>query len=346
MLMLARDLGLEKISENVIRKLGDVLPIPHVLPGVSFTPQPEPNLKLFLANNRLTQCPKEIFDFTNLTVLSLRSNNLTEIPPAICQLTNLTELNVSMNDLKYLPVDLLELLCSPDCKLTTLVLHPNPFHLPLLVPNTVAEALTQDTPGWLPNPPPPNCHFGAQLIRRTPVHTRDGHQYVHRQRVWNLRLPIMSTKQAHLVTDDFRVKAVLPRHAKPTKVLSLMDICLQTISSKCPSNIDWLEQVQSLKTFKDDPASAEDSAHLRILEEMDAQRQGGTVLCTVCRRKVVRPVAQWIEWYDIFEGKAKVPQSALWQWEWVPFLRQACTWACVEDRTRGLGWQAEPLKAA
>lgn len=352
--MWPRNLYLEDVSDNVIRKLGDVLPIPRVLPGVAFTPQPEPNLKLFLANNLLTRCPKEIFDLTNLTVLSLRRNNLTEIPPAIFQLTNLTELNVSINKLKYLPVDLLELVCSKDCKLVTLNLHPNPFHMPVLgdeqsldMEEEEAEIRCERRPGWLPRHLSTNGTFEIRLIRRTPAHFLRGGEG--KQRESGFRLRLTSGNREKLATEDFSVEPVLPSRAKPTKVLSLMDMCLQTISSTYPSNTDWLEHVQSLEMFRDDPESAENSYHLKTLEDMDAQRQGGPLWCTVCRRKTLRPVAQWIEWYEIFPiftypnsdlpSPWNIPEYRSSNESLVPFLRQACTWACVLDRRRGLRWQ-------
>ncbi|KDQ19116.1 hypothetical protein BOTBODRAFT_484309 [Botryobasidium botryosum FD-172 SS1] len=80
-----------------------------------------PGIQLYLAGNRISKLPGELFELRNLTVLSLRSNNLTHLPSSIHLLASLRELNLANNKLTYLPADILSL------SLTSLAVHPNPF---------------------------------------------------------------------------------------------------------------------------------------------------------------------------------------------------------------------------
>ncbi|KIK78648.1 hypothetical protein PAXRUDRAFT_163425 [Paxillus rubicundulus Ve08.2h10] len=80
-------------------------------------------LQLYLASNKISYLPPELFIVQNLTVLSLRGNKITFIPPDICRLTNLRELNISFNQLTYLPSEM------RDMKIDKLSVNPNPFIL-------------------------------------------------------------------------------------------------------------------------------------------------------------------------------------------------------------------------
>ncbi|KAN0068874.1 hypothetical protein V8E54_013043 [Elaphomyces granulatus] len=88
----------------------------------------EPFLRLFLSGNALTELSSELFELTNLKVLSLRNNSLKELPSAIRKLTALQQINVSVNSLQYLPWEILWLIKNGE--LTHLTVHPNPL-LPL-----------------------------------------------------------------------------------------------------------------------------------------------------------------------------------------------------------------------
>lgn len=357
-LTLPRGMALDDIPNSTIRKLQDLVIIPQVSSDVPFT-QPDPKLMLYLYTNQLTRCPGEIFNLTNLAVLSLRGNNLTEIPPAIFRLTNLIHLNVSQNKLKYLPIELLELIYNTDCRLETLMLFPNPFHTPKdtrLQDAGERPRRSQASRRWLFK----SCDevgFHAWLVARSKVHFQS----------WrgNVANEIQSDTQQDLDTEDLDVVPSFPSPPgnRPTKVMSLAELCLQTIPLRFPPGTDW---VNELPMFQDDPdhsAYANNSKIVKMLEHMDAQSEAGINLCTVCRRKVIRPTAQWIEWYDLHEVKLyvarahpevdfseltlarihsplHVPPRFLPRERLVPFLRRACTWACVMDKERGLGVQA------
>lgn len=85
----------------------------------------EPFLRLFLAGNSLAKVSSELFELSNLKVLSLRNNKLTELPPAIRRLTSLQEVNLSVNRLRYLPWELLWLIKKGDLK--HLIIRSNPL---------------------------------------------------------------------------------------------------------------------------------------------------------------------------------------------------------------------------
>lgn len=327
---------------------------------MSFT-QTDPELSILLSNNRLTRCPGAIFDLQNLTVLSLRGNRLTEISPAVLNLTNLTQLNVSLNALTHLPMELLELLYDKDSKLSTLFIHPNPFHQPEQNAELVGDLDRLSAEGlsncsWLRKPADQDG-FHARKVSRTPVHFlgwRSSHDDgKHFGSFSQFQIP---DTQSRLETEEIGQKPVLPvplpasanqnsSTVTTTKVLSLFELCLQTIPLKYPANTDWAEHVRYLGIRKNLPNYEAEEDHLvKILQDVDVQYEAGFKTCTVCRRQVVKPAAQWIEWWDIFTShtsrtgtsRTMSPLSANPEERLVPFLRQTCTWACVNDPIRGL----------
>ena len=96
--------------------------------------QTNPELGLYLSNNILTRAPGALFNLEHLTYLSLRNNEISELPPSVGKLRNLRELNLSLNRLRYLPGELLNLLEFPSA-LSSLHIHPNPFHRPQTLPS-------------------------------------------------------------------------------------------------------------------------------------------------------------------------------------------------------------------
>lgn len=78
--------------------------------------------QLYLNNNNLRVLNPNLFEFTNLNVLSLRHNKLVFIPSSIEKLKNLHDLNISINKLRHLPPQILNL-----PSLHVLRAGPNPF---------------------------------------------------------------------------------------------------------------------------------------------------------------------------------------------------------------------------
>ncbi|TGJ83653.1 hypothetical protein E0Z10_g5113 [Xylaria hypoxylon] len=125
-------LGVTTIADGPISRLAELALIPSVDKDVPFE-QANPQLGLYLSNNRLTCAPGALFNLEHLTYLSLRNNQISELPPSISKLRNLRELNLSLNRLRYLPGELLGLLKYPS-PLSSLHIHPNPFDRPESLP--------------------------------------------------------------------------------------------------------------------------------------------------------------------------------------------------------------------
>ncbi|KAJ2934883.1 hypothetical protein H1R20_g2295, partial [Candolleomyces eurysporus] len=90
-----------------------------ILPG-----ERDENIHLYLAKNRITKLPNELWTLEHLTILSLRGNKITYLPPEIGNLKNLRDLNVSANRFKYLPSELNNL-----TSLVSIHVHPNKLFL-------------------------------------------------------------------------------------------------------------------------------------------------------------------------------------------------------------------------
>ncbi|KAI0458149.1 hypothetical protein F5B21DRAFT_42114 [Xylaria acuta] len=121
-------LGVSTVPNEPISRLAELALIPSVDKDVPFQ-QTNPEIGLYLSNNRLTRAPGALFNLEHLTYLSLRNNQISELPPSIGNLRNLRELNLSLNRLRYLPGELLNLLKCPSV-LSSLHIHPNPFYRP------------------------------------------------------------------------------------------------------------------------------------------------------------------------------------------------------------------------
>lgn len=329
-------------------------------------------MKLFLWGNHLTQVPRALFNLDNLTVLSLRGNSLTELPPAILQLKNLETLNVSQNKLKYLPVELLELLYDSNSSLRSLLLHPNPWYQPNVEesgngPPWSSENVdrTKGRPGpqgrgcrWLPQTTHErrnSSYFDAKRWARTPVQFSDTKGMVYS----TFRI---EPGTSHLPTEALDSEPMIPPRnpaqervmhsgeTKTTKVHSLLELALQA----CARN-PYLAEL---------PDMLPDTTHTRVrdlLVDTQVHSYTGGVECTVCKRPVVKPTAEWIEWWELFlnywsnlplatppaaedlaprvQYLTQIPEERL-----VPFVRRACSWKCVQDTLRRLGRRPEELK--
>lgn len=358
-------MNLDTLSNTTVAKLTAISPAPFVRRGVPFTNR-DPQLKLFLFQNKLTRLPKELFQLDHLTVLSLRANRLTEISPVILRMKNLKELNLSQNLLTRLPMELLELVYSPDCRLETLHLFPNPFYRPqALEPGADDDEISQDPSSLFDKPEvfgnrwlgdSRDVCFRAKRWARTPVEFS------------TTRGDVCSTfrlgEGMYLETEDLCSEPAVPNssgvrqvEARPTKVPSLTELMLQSCLRSTEITPDYWRN-----SYMCDPSSAQDYSHIiESLEEVQRQREQGSLRCTVCQRDVVRPTARWVEWWELLRTEVShfdsvgldlrtgrpsdgrtikrrdVPLTLVPEERLVPFLRQACSWGCVKDTVRGLG---------
>ncbi|KAK8122101.1 hypothetical protein PG984_010771 [Apiospora sp. TS-2023a] len=368
-------LGLERLSDAVLSSLSELSCIPLVTDGVPFEHK-DPALKIFLSGNPLIRAPGALFNLEFLSVLSLRNTQLAELPPAIGNLRNLKTLNVSLTRLRYLPAELLDLM-TYEGKLKELIVHPNPFHQPdqrhdydtlspvlseepedvMLLHETNGSGAYEGKPirAWLDkgdrlNGVKESPRFASLpedvwqilLAARSPVQFTDSRGV----RVSQFTLPRLPTEDdvAPLVveTEDLASSPALPRAAREinttsatfSRVPSLMEIALRSCSRTVHR-----EQLPEYLEEGSDPHHLADTLH-DLNAQADANGNAGTVPCSTCRKLVVKPLAQWIEWWDLGTvalrdkapiGSANASESDKKQS--VPFMNRACSWGCLPKPT-------------
>ncbi|KAK8061406.1 hypothetical protein PG994_007772 [Apiospora phragmitis] len=363
-------LGLERLSDAVLSSLGELSCIPLVTDGVPFEHK-DPVLKVFLSGNPLIRAPGALFNLEFLSVLSLRNTQMAELPPVIGKLRNLKTVNVSLTRLRYLPAELLDLM-TYEGKLKELIVHPNPFHqpdqrheygtlFPVLSDEPEDIVILHETDGsgaydgktvraWLDRrdrlkgvKESPGCAnlpleiWQMLLAARSPIQFTDSRGV----RVSQFTLPSLPTEDdvppLVVETEDFASSPALPRAARETntaaatfsRVPSLMEIALRACSRTA--------QREQLPGYLEgsDPHHLADTLH-DLNAQADANGNMGTVPCSTCRKQVVKPLAQWIEWWDlgIVALRDKEPigsanASELDKKQSVPFMKRACSWGCL-----------------
>ncbi len=334
-------MGLEELSNETVAPLSQLQLIPQVTRDVAFE-QKEPELKIYLARNRLARLPGALFDLSHLTVLSLRDNKLTELPTAIAKLTNLRELNVAQNKLRQLPAQLLSLL-RPSAKLKKLTLFPNPFVQPDRSIGDISEdneMTALEYSATMPTGPRKPSHV-ARFLGRSPVQLTTSHGRIISKFVLSMdggRVRVhVSRGECDDATDDkFRDEPA----AKQSKVPSLLEAALKACYNTSKPELlpeyipDELYQIRGL------------------LDRAARQKYSGGIACSTCQRLMVMPAVQWVEWRDIrscqwqksaaIEGELSaklVPLSTSADEISIPFLRQACSWPCGPvGKEVDMGW--------
>ncbi|KAH7126260.1 hypothetical protein B0J13DRAFT_144756 [Dactylonectria estremocensis] len=341
-------MGLEEVSNDTISPLSQFSCIPLVTKDVAFE-QKDPELKIYFAMNRLMRVPGAIFDVTHLTILSLRGNKLRELPPAISKLHNLKELNLSQNRLRHLPIELLELLKSNN-KLHTLVLHPNPFWQPehdlqadvvgkgeARSSNIVLYQYKEDTEGDLSIP-----HLVSRSLGRSPLQLSNTLGRV----MSEFRLPsgpsspILPIENAP-GCDSSPAASQTTTNARHTLAGgSAVPSLLETALRACYRS----DQLPEMGYYIPDGLS-----HLReLLERAIRQKEAGGWKCSRCRKLIVVPTAEWIEWREIrtcermaqdVPAQVRVAPLSMAEGETaVPFIHRGCSWRCGPTRTGRGNW--------
>ncbi|TFB01305.1 hypothetical protein CCMA1212_006759 [Trichoderma ghanense] len=333
--------GLEELSDDIVNRLGQVTSIPIVAKDVAFAPPP-PNLQVFLALNKLSRLPGSLCDITNLTVLSLRSNELTELPPAISKLVNLTELNLSHNKLRCLPADVLDLV-RPRGKLRDLSITFNPLWRPQRPELCKTDDATEERGRKSQNSSGLHTHhdkgdYMVHWLGRSPLQVSNSNGRV----LSEFRLPSMEetpelsesrVSVAVYFDEDSGVPVSLPPQASPglrkgeampSSVPSLTELALRSCSRS-----SYLRDLDSL--------IPEGLTHLqKLLQRTSLQKDMGGVTCSTCRKTIVVPLLEWIEWRELLkcsftlEDAEDLPRARLFTDEElvVPLLYRACSWRC------------------
>ena len=298
-------LGLEELSNETIRPLSELSCIPTVAKDVAFE-QKDPELKVYLAMNRLRSVPGALFDLTHLTTLSLRGNKLTELPPAIAKLSNLRDLNVSQNRLRHVPAELVDLLRKKD-GLQALLLHPNPFFQPNQ-PFTVEDGAANRPESFV------SRHIMSRTMGRSAIQISDAMGQV----LSDFKLPDGAASLKLGVAQGDEMSAT-----KPSRVPALVEIALRSCYSTA--------ELSELRHY-----IPEGLLHIQeLLDGASRQKDMGGLCCSCCRKTIIVPVLEWVEWRELStcekgDGSGTVirPLSKLEDERAVPFLHRACSWKC------------------
>ncbi|KAF4972118.1 hypothetical protein FSARC_1258 [Fusarium sarcochroum] len=334
-------MGLEDVSNDTISPLSQFTCIPIVTKDVAFE-QKDPELKIYMAMNRLTRVPGAIFDLTYLTILSLRHNKLTELPPAISKLHHLKELNVSQNRLRHLPAELLDLFAS-DSKLDTLVVHPNPFWQP----DQNLEQTSEDQAENMlfsyteESEPMPTPHLVSRALGRSPLQLSNTTGRV----ISDFKIPTDHT-QLVLPIDEGE-----PEFSPSSSVSSMTESQRLQGASRVPSLLETaLRACYSSTQLPEMPYYIPEGLNQlrKLLERAHRQKEAGGLTCSRCRKLMVIPTVEWAEWREVRtckeikqEGPSVVRMTPLSMAEGeriIPFIHRGCSWRCGPGEMDKSSW--------
>ncbi|OTA93183.1 hypothetical protein M434DRAFT_40095, partial [Hypoxylon sp. CO27-5] len=333
--------GIENISNATISQLSILDATPLIDESFPFEPK-ERRIEVYLSNNPLLRVPGALFSLEHLTVLSLRNTEIIELPPSIGKMRNLETLNLSLARLRCLPWELLDLMRFPS-KLRTLNIHPSPFYLPdkfAAKKDQNAEDGFVVQPEWLDSESEmDNAIWDVRTFARSPVQYHDGRGHIISKFQLPQSRPIGSPSNSTITieTEDLSSPPTPPpalgrskRHqsapsGKQSRVLSLSELALRSCA-----RAGRLRELQDCLPENAPP-------HLVSLVEQIADRSeqnadSGELPCSVCGRRVLIPMAQWIEWCSVahFDPATKTwATKASGEAEYIPFLRRGCSWGCL-----------------
>ena len=267
-------------------------------------------IELYLAHNKLTVLPGELFELDQLTALSARANDLTEISPALSRLRRLKELNLSNNNLRWLPFEILELLAY---RVESFSAALNPFIQPHDLnsdEDMLGNAPDSDAPYALCQTPVAYLSVrGSSVQGWTPAPSS------------NLKFQAQQTKMPE------------PPSNERTSVPSLIELALR--SAYASTNLSQLPFIL--------PTSCP-PAIIQLLKRTWHTKSYGGQKCTMCNQNYLIPRTEWVEWWRFRHyPHASVPYLGVTVF---PLLRRGCSWACTptEQGARRIkvvsGWAA------
>lgn len=295
---------------------GLLRPLQHLtkLPSVNEAPVCEdvftslqPFLSIYLPNNSLSTLHNDLFELSNLKVLSLRNNKLTEIPSTIRRLTALQVMNLSVNRLTYLPWELLRLMQQGELK--HLTVRPNPF-LP------IEEAQIAE---WHH---PSNKYAENEKDSSGPLQSKN---YNSLEEVWS---PIhvatgpttLLNMEGNSMGESLCPNTLMQTGASVNNAPSLREVALRAVSK-----LPYLEQAT------DEELAEYPAMIVPLLRQAKEVRIAGGQPCSVCQREYVVPRTKWMEWWDFTpcENGMKMPRCPGEKLRPLPFQRFGCSLACV-----------------
>ncbi|KJX93812.1 leucine rich repeat domain protein [Zymoseptoria brevis] len=351
-------LDLEKLSSETLRPLHTLTRHTHV----NHTQPPSedqfssftPSIQLYLASNKLSVLPAELFRLQHIAVLSLRNNQLTEIPSAIHRLS-LKELNIAGNQIRHLPWELLDLLNGKG-EAKKVYIRPNP----LLEPTTIAG------PSTLPNTLAGNEAEGLAALQ---ISSADDFEAVRQRSVsgetmdlrteLEMRLSLGRIRRSRslgtasfthgertLMREEFIYLASSAVHyfhvdgqpwrkrAEPDEAYPARLCDVETApcsASNAPSLFELVLKCAQVEydvfNLPDDLPMAARTALETAAERLDFGNQA----CSTCGKAFVIPRAEWVEYW--FVGSPS--QAGLTQDSVLPFLRKVCSWTCATPSAVG-----------
>ncbi|ROT35434.1 hypothetical protein SODALDRAFT_248764, partial [Sodiomyces alkalinus F11] len=355
-------LNIESLSDETISLLGELTYIPMVAEGVPFENR-DPCLRLFLSGNPLCRIPGAIFDLQNLTVLSLRSCGLKQLPPAIGKLQRLETLNLAQNELRQLPAELLDLIAAPGT-LTDLLLQGNTFHQASCLPEQLdadsyhAQQQSSSNPGaavlslgacdgsesheqrLVQNLPPTFEGMAARYMARSAIEYSDSAGVI----CSKFRLDGGSGMAGPVEVDASQTHSGGPSppssSAGATRVPSLFELAARA----CYRSAD----LGALTDYVPDTLSRVRG----VLDRAAEQRRVAGYSCWRCKKLLVTPTTQWLEWWQVArvrrqpdgdaDGSGSTIQVSPWsdivEEQAVPFLRMGCSWKCVPGHIEPGSW--------
>ncbi|CAG7954301.1 unnamed protein product [Penicillium nalgiovense] len=320
------DKGLESIDlgDFHLRTIpsGLLPPLQHLtkLPSVKEAPVSEnvftslqPFLRIYLPNNSLSALHNDLFELSNLKVLSLRNNKLTEIPSTIRRLTALEVLNLSVNQLTYLPWEILKLIQHGELK--HLTVRPNPF-LP------IEEAQIAE---W-------HCKPND---KKEPENDEDSTPSFQSQEESSLNegwAPLhVATGPITYMDMEGNPMGDGPSRNRPTPTPSGSTFpvndapSLREVALRAVSKLPYLEQTT------DEELAEYPALLVPLLQQAREVRAAGGQPCSVCQREYVIPRTGWMEWWDFTpcENGMKMPRCPGEKLRPLPFRRFGCSFSCV-----------------
>ncbi|KAJ5294130.1 hypothetical protein PENANT_c009G04571 [Penicillium antarcticum] len=302
------DFHLKTIPSGLLR------PLQHLtkLPSVKEAPVSEnvftslqPFLRIFLPNNSLSALHNDLFELSNLKVLSLRNNKLTELPSTIRRLTALQVLNLSVNRLTYLPWELVKLMQKGELK--HLTVRPNSF-LP------IEEAQIAE---WHHNANKKRTEETDEDFLSCQLKFNHDESLTSSEPLWDsIHVATGPTTFLNMEGNPIIAPAYPPSNTAPS---------LREISLRAVSKLPYFEQAT------DEELAEYPALLVPLLRQAREARAAGGQLCSVCDREFVIPRTEWLEWWDITpcENGMKMPRHPGEKLRPLPFRRLGCSLSCV-----------------
>jgi hypothetical protein len=343
-------IGLTALSNAMLRPLHQM--IKHAHDDLTQPPSEDlfapltPSLELYLSRNLLTSLPSELFNLTNITVLSLLSNRLQEIPSSITRLPKLKELNIAGNQLSYLPWEILNLLRSTEgsCQVS---LRPNPFNVPRLSTEAELPSHTEASVGQAVS-----SNAASVLLRQLEMRFVRGRQALNggdedatpkKKRNSKEQLIFLAPSRVVFKDSDGAIArsalsmAGEDENAWEAPFLDAQYPPRSQASTTAPSLFELaLSSAQLIYDLRDVSSNLSDDTPSTVCQALEEAAKGveyGNERCTICFQSFVVARAEWLEYwfhgheyYDLSEEKI------------LPFKRKACSWDCAQVTAVGTAY--------